>query len=387
MKSVIVDTDAIMALSPIAISAFARRIGWENRGRYRDHADLFFNKTLDAETIFPRTSQLVDYASIVSNLLNVFSDQLGRDQEDIYQDLLTAEYDVFRIRALSAHDDGTIGIESGIDLIEQAKETMLAAACATASPQPVYRAGANKEASDFLSTVRLGQTQHGSYVVNLLNRVPPLLQQSMIQDWPPMADEPIERKVSRSLASALSALRKSAEEVIGGNGLESFENYVQEGVSANICEALSRMIQSVDTVELSLNWADTRPVPLVSTIFRFDDSDGVIFREAARKLREKRPRSNVTLYGVVNKLTRSYDADDGLVTFKTNIDGQIQSVTAVLDQSNYNEAVSAHRSKYPVIVGGDLERVGSRWRLTSASIQVIEVTADEEDQESDSGAT
>ena len=35
-------------------------------------------------------------------------------------------------------------------------------------PQPVYRAGANREAADLLRQMRLGQTNQGSFVVTLL---------------------------------------------------------------------------------------------------------------------------------------------------------------------------------------------------------------------------
>ena len=137
MKSLIVDTDALMAVSPSAISAFARKNGWTRQEKYREYADIYSLASSREETILPRTKQIVDYPSIVSNLLRVFSDQLGRDQEEIFRRLVDAENDVFRVRALKADDDGTIDIEGGVDLISQAKEAMLAAACSTSSPQPV----------------------------------------------------------------------------------------------------------------------------------------------------------------------------------------------------------------------------------------------------------
>ncbi|WP_143710440.1 hypothetical protein [Tabrizicola sp. TH137] len=378
MRSLIVDEDAIAAVSPAAIAAFARSLGWEVQGRYRDFADIYSNKDMGAETLIPKSSRIVDYVSIVSTLLEVFSEQMGRDQEEVYHRLIDAENDVFRVRAIDAYDDGSIGVEAGISMIEQAKEALLAAACSISSPQPVYRAGANKEAMDFLKTVRLGQTRQGSYVVNLLSKVPPTLQHTLVEEWAPLADEPIERRVSRRLVDGLAALRGAAEEVGSGRGLETFEASVANGVSANLCEALARMIGSVNRIELSLEWAFTRPVPKKISRFNFGDDDAAIFREAARKLREKRPRPSVTLYGVVNKLARKQEDYDGTVSLKADIDGQLQSVTASLDQANYEAAVMAHRSKFPVVVNGDLERIGSRWHLTNANVKAIEATVDED---------
>ena len=306
---------------------------------------------------------------------------MERSQDEIYRRLVDAEHDVFRIRALEADEDGTIDIEGGVDLFAQARETLLAAACATSNPQPVYRAGANKEASDFMKTVRLGQTGHGSFIINLLNKVPPQIQPSLIAEWGPFSDEPIERKVSRRLAGALVSLRKSAEEASSGTGLESFEAAVGNGVSANLCEALAKMIGSVDDVELALDWAETRPAPDASLLIKFNGDDAAIFREAARKLREKRPQPNVVLYGIVHKLSRDHQQLDGTVTLKADIDGAVQSVTATLDKSNYESAVEAHGHKYPVVVNGDLERVGSRWRLTNAGVRVLEASVDDEEED------
>ena len=376
MRSLITDQEAIAAISPTAIAAFARSLGWEVRGRYRDFADIYSNNELGAETLIPKTSRVVDYVSIVSNLLQIFSQQTERDQEEIYHRLIDAENDVFRVRAIDAFDDGSIAIESGLNMIEQAKEAILAAACSISAPQPVYRAGANKEAMDFLKTVRLGQTRQGSYIVNLLNKVPPTLQHTLVEEWAPLADEPIERRVSRRLVDGLGALRSAAEEVGSGRGLETFEASVSRGVSANLCESLSKMIASVNKIELSLEWASTRPVPNKVARFSFGDDDAAIFREAARKLREKRPRPSVVLYGVVNKLARKQEDYDGTVTLKAEIDNQLQSVTATLDQGNYDTAVMAHKQKFPVVVNGDLERVGSRWHLTNASVRAIEATID-----------
>lgn len=50
---------------------------------------------------------------------------------------------------------------------------------------------------------------------------------------------------------------------------------------------------------------------------------------------------------------------EGLVTLKAEVDEKVQSVNAVLDQTNYSVAVRAHDARNPVIVNGDLERIGT----------------------------
>ena len=67
-------------------------------------------------------------------------------------------------------------------------------------------------------------------------------------------------------------------------------------------------------------------------------------------------------------LKRDKAETDGTVTLLTSIEGQNQSVKAVLKQSDYERAVSAHKEKAPVVMKGDLERLGQRWRLLNPSI-------------------
>jgi hypothetical protein len=71
-------------------------------------------------------------------------------------------------------------------------------------------------------------------------------------------------------------------------------------------------------------------------------------------------------------LKRDHEDVEGLVTLKAMVDEKPQSVRAVLDQSNYSIAMRAHEHKAPVIVKGDLERVGQRWQLTNAQVTSLD---------------
>ncbi len=82
-------------------------------------------------------------------------------------------------------------------------------------------------------------------------------------------------------------------------------------------------------------------------------------------------------------LTRCLDAlerddgeTDGTTTLQTYIDGRVLSVTAVLSQSDYDRAIQAHRDNVPVVMKGDLERFGRRWRMRNP--RIVDVLTDEE---------
>jgi hypothetical protein len=376
MKAHIMDTEALCAISPAAIAAFARSEDWFKVEGYGAHADVYAGSNRP-EIIVPRTDMLADYASAVSRLIEIFATCTGSDELAVYRDLVDADRDVVRVSVLSTETDGSVALDAGVRIVAQAREMLLAAACAVRSPQPVYRPHANQEADDYMRRVKLGQTEHGSFVVTLLSPVPPLLDPA--QDpthgstWANLNDEPLERMVTRRLMEALEASRHAAEMALSGNAA-AFEKAVAAGVSANLCEAVAGLIEQSDGLDVSLTWARTRPAPQAPRKVAFSSKDVEILKEAARTFRQQQPRADVTLFGVVHKLNTQGEVA-GVVTLKAMVDDRVQPVSAVLDQANYGVAVHAHAVKTPVIVTGDLERVGHRWQMTNVNVR--ELPADE----------
>lgn len=370
MRAQILDAEALRAVSPAALAAFARQAGWVRMEAFGAHADVYAAEGRP-EIVIPRSNQVGDYASVVSRLLSTFADVFATDELGVYRDLAIADHDVIRVRAVGGAEDGSVPIEDGVVLVGQAREMLLAAACATRIPQSLYRAGANREAAEYMRRVRLGQTEHGSFVVTLLSPVSPALQPPLDPAWVALEDEPIERQVTRRLVGALEASRAAAERVVSGDAVEAFEAAVAEGVSANLCEAMADMIERAELIEVSVTWAKTRPTPEVRHRVTFSRPDADVLREVGRVFRERQPRPDVTLFGSVVRLRREDAEVDGQVTFKALIDDREQSVVAILDQSNYGVAVRAHGERNPVVLRGDLARVGQRWRLENASIREL----------------
>ncbi len=366
MKVEIQDRDALLAVSPAALSAYARSAGWTKAKPYGDFSDVYVNEELP-EIIVPRTDRLGDYASVVRQLLQMFAAAADLDQLSLYRDLAVADRDAVRLRVEDDAADGTVSLERGLSLVRDTQRMVLAAACSLSNPQPVYRPGANKEARRFLEQVRLGQTEQGSYGVTLLSPVvPPPLQVSLNPDLTP-DQEPLARAVTRRLASALAATRQATERAVSGES-NAFSHAVPSGVSANFCEALVGLAESFPSVEASVIWARTRPMPRARDTFRFAASDAPILREAARVFRDRSPRPDVVLFGVVHRLKREEDETEGTITVRTSIDGKTQSVVAVLEPEDYDRAIEAHQAREPVLLKGDLERQKQRWRLRHSRI-------------------
>ena len=164
------------------------------------------------------------------------------------------------------------------------------------------------------------------------------------------------------LVEALTAVRQATERTAAGDK-EAFGDAVAQGVSANLCEALVRLVEPFPTLDVGVSWAQTRPLAIASNVVPFGQADAALLREAARTLRDRAPRPDVDLYGFVRLLKRGEEDDDGIIGLATTIDGQRQAVKVVLERVDYERAIQAHHDRAPVVLNGDLDRMGQRWRL------------------------
>ena len=364
MKARIIDGAALRAVSPQSLRAYAQAEGWTATEAYGDHSQVFV-KPGAGEAIIPGTTALGDYASVVAQLIAVFARAETRDELQVYRDLSVADRDVVRVRSPQADDAGSVLIEAGVDLVVYSRDLVLSAACSAWSPRATYRAGKIKQADDYMSRVRLGQTEHGSFVVTLLAPVPPSLEPQGAL-WPDEADEPYERRVTRRLASGLDAAAAAIEKQnLGGAGISVFEDAVQRGVSANLCEAAAYLSEQGAGVEVSITWARTRPTPRARWVRSFTRAEGEMLAEVARIFHEKQPRPDEQVEGVVVKLAREKGEAEGRVTLRARIDDQWTSVQTTLQPDLYELANQAHVARAPVVISGTLERVKQRWHLTS----------------------
>ena len=76
----------------------------------------------------------------------------------------------------------------------------------------------------------------------------------------------------------------------------------------------------------------------------------------------------MVLFGKVGRLSRDDEDEDGRITMHAAVDGQTQSVTAVLSWTDYEMAIIAHHGEVVIGLEGDLERVGQRWHMRNPRV-------------------
>jgi hypothetical protein len=376
MKVTVRDTAALHALKPLETAAYLRSKGWRKDADLNGKGNIWLLRSEadeDIDVTLPLHRDLADYTLRMGELLHTLSYAEQRSELDILRDLQTTAADLIRIRASSREaESGSLPLERAVNFVERSRDMMLAAACAALIKRSVYANRKHAQAMKYLDRARMGQTEHGSYVLTILSPVTPELRATQselrLQVEP---SEPYERMVTHTLIDALAALGDAAREAAlqeGSMDMRPFEAAVPRGVSANLCEAVVGLstVGSDGALDVQVAWSRSRPAGgnLAERVFL--DSDSIrIIEEAGRRFRATSTIDDYEVQGSVMRLERGADATEGDVTIMAYIDDQPRRVVVRLGPENYSQAVQAHDERRLVACAGDLAREGKIYRLQS----------------------
>lgn len=355
---------SLREITPTALSHYARSKGWIKVGVYGEYSDIYATDG-KPEIVVPRSDIIGDYELVVSDLIEIFSKVLNRNDTSVYRDLTVADRDVMRVKALEASPDG-LPFENAHAMVVRTRDMLVAAANSLGDTRRVYRANTGGKVADYLRKMRLGDTESGSFALVLIS--PPIAPQSKHSTFGDRYDvSPMERRVTERLSEALFAVRYATENMNRGYSY-GFEQAVEYGVSANLCEAVGKLAQSVSTFDISFNWAMTHPSDAIRGPVSFSREDVPILKKAASNFRMPELEYGRLLSGFVYRLTRDRGSRYGIVSMRASVEGTSRSVVAELDKRDYERAAETHTYNSRISLIGDLERVGQRLYLRNASV-------------------
>lgn len=362
MSSELLRSDLAAGLQPDAVQAYLRARGWEDDGPEGPGARAYVKHGAGtgAEVLVPTRPTAPDYGQVTSLLIERLAKIEGVSREVILRDLALAGYDVLRVRVLDA-DDGSVDLERGIAVFQQARAALVAAANAAAAkaPRRNYAGRQHESVGAFLERVKLGQTERGSYVVPLLTPYAfDVLNTTLLPgEW-------FGRRVMRKLTTSLTAVDKalSAADLQSG---QSFVDAAPQGVSANLCLALGRLVEAAGKVELSVRWASAEPEPSEAPPLRLVEQTAPALLRAAAHLAEADPPPAEPIVGFVTKLV----GDDAVV--ETWLDGRLRNVRLSIEERHRETFADAWQDRRRIYLDGKLEREGKRLNLTDVTTALV----------------
>ncbi|PXX28032.1 MULTISPECIES: hypothetical protein [Burkholderia] len=359
-------------VSSYQLRAYLEHKQWFEDGKIRNVATTWHRQdNEDAEVVLP-FSYVKDYRQRIRDALASIASFEGRAVHEVLNEVKRLFANVITIRVV--HDDtndGTIPINDGVLLIAKAKDLLSAAARSLYAKRKQFTRGAPKEAKEYLETLLLGQTEIGSYVVNVIAPV------QMVGDGSNnVTTIPLAQAITSNLVAGLSALEKATATYEEKGDLGAFDEAVLAGASSNMCDALLGFSGEKHNRNFEIT-VTAAPSPLFETEpakFMFNGRYVEALEKATGYYKGDYILPERRLTGYITKLSRPKDETSGTITIDSTVGDVERKVQVELMGDDYHQAVVAHDNSKMVRVEGDVHiKSKSAQLLNPKNFGVIEI--------------
>ncbi|WP_153065380.1 hypothetical protein [Xanthomonas arboricola] len=331
---------------------------WFEDGKIRNVATIWHTLgDKNAEVVLPIPT-VKDYQQRIRDALIDIASFEQRSIAKVVGEVKRLFSNVITIRVVHEDTrDGTIPINDGVLLVSKAKELLSAAAQAVYSKRRHFSGRTPKIAREYLDTLLLGQTEIGSYVVNVI-----LPQQQnggpdQSRSDPSVANAiDLSQAITSKLVMGLDALAIASLSYEEQGKLKVFDAAVASGASANLCDALLGFSGERYNREFEITVAPA-PSPLFNSPprnFSFDGKRVEVLQQASGYYKDDYWLQNRILIGHITTLVRRKGETSGTITLDATLGEVERKIRVTLTGDDYHLAVIAHDKRHLVKVQGNV---------------------------------
>ncbi len=360
------DRVALESLSVLGVRAYLSSRDWVGDGPWgrRRLATLYLKeqggKTWDL--VVPNLDTVADYARRMLEIVDTLAQVEERTQLEVFYDLKNAGGDIIRLTARNGKSGQEMSLKDSSDLLSDAYDMLVAAARSVENPQAVHRGRISSDVAEYLDAVRPLPHQFDSYALALHSPAP--VGVGPQQDLGDEYHIPLARQATLQLSRALQSIIDAVGESISGDTLEPFQRAVSAGVSANLCSSVAGLAEHGHGIEISLNWAQTRPSTFPENLYSFSANSASILRHAAADFRRNEPSAAELITGHIARLERDRPEEfDGRAVILSVRDGRQVRIRVEFAEPDFVRVIQAFRDLSPIGVTGDVHREGNTFVL------------------------
>jgi hypothetical protein len=350
----------------------------------------------DLFVVLPTREDFKDYWERVYEALRAVAFVERRTIDEIAADINYGASDTVAVRLMPDAPSGEAPLSLAYSAMSALRSYVIGSGSALDNNALVLPTRRPLQAESYVNRVRFA-THAGSFILTLalplaeaFNEVSPpsgdhaepdaveTAQEAMFQ----VSAQPFGRRVTNRMAAVAKNAQVLADAVSAGDqGIRAFGQVGRDVPNATELEALSGL-GGADRSPYRLRFAQT---PLASSsrdaiVLQITPGQQRIMADAAVYLRTERPRTDVTVEGVVVRLSRDHHYGPGVVVIEGIADdsGVLRRYHAELAEKDYNEAFRAHGEGLRVVARGDLATRGSyKWLRPARSFAIIPGLEDE----------
>lgn len=347
--------EQLRSLTWVQLRSYLLTGGWRDDGDVGPFASIWHRDEpsyQDAEVVLPMSQNARDFWPRLADAAIAIAGFEKRSPAEVISDAMGHLADVIRVR-VQAPDvtGGTIPINDGVRLNQHGRDLMTASAVTALEKRRHFSGRKKAETIAYLDGLRLGQTGHGSYIINIIAPLPPER-----LDQPTLEHVPLTSVVTANLTAGLEALDHAIETFEPGGSRLVFEEAVARGASANMCDALVGLsgLNKQRSVEISISPSRSGPTPPPTRTFTYSTEKIAQVAEASLYYKQDYVVQNRVVQGFIKRLDRPHGQEIGTVWVDTQVEGVQRIVAIDLGPTDYHEATLAHDRTEVVRCNGDV---------------------------------
>ena len=373
MSNPVYDERKLRSVSCAALAAYLSAHEWKKVADWAERATVY-GKTADGreQRIWvPVRETFADYADNMERSIQVLAQTENRAPDTILVELQATASDSIRVTTLHSQSERSLSLQDAGALFRESLAMLAAAARSAKKPRRAYRGALPTDAVDYLKSISPAPTAFSAFDLTLLSPIPPRYdgEKPRVDQIAKMSFEhPFARRAVLRLKDGLRATQEAVADVKQQGDFASFNDGVQAGVSANLCDAMLGLIQLSGEfsggLSVDVRWAPTRPMngkQFVSIPFSAHDAE--IIRMAADHLRSRASYSDEHLLADVVGLEREPEDFDGRAQLLAEIDDHSRRLSVTFDLTDFHTVITAFQERRQIELDGDLHPAGRGYEL------------------------
>jgi hypothetical protein len=305
------------------------------------------------------------------------AESTGLSRKSVEASIQNLYVDVTEFRAA---DDilihGSIPVEAGFSLISTARTLLRTSATTSRGPKALINGNYSRPGERIVENARFGHTIPGSYILPMLVPIsrPQRGSDSLLHDpSSPSLFEPEERRATRTMAQALSAIQNRVVEPDRVPGATVITDLIVAGVSREMVGALHQVVSdaSVTTFDASFRWASgfQEPQKLPSRV-EIPAGAADVLKRTFDLMRPLKKTKTENLTGHIVQLRDDDSVIFGDVSIRTMRNGRTSEVDVRLRGPELQQAHRWFEDRELLIVEGEVESTPGKGLHIDAPVRV-----------------
>ena len=387
MSNLIHDERKLRSVSCAALTSYLGAREWKKVADWAERATVY-GKTIDGreQRIWvPVRETFADYADNMERSIQILAQTENRAPDAILVELQATASDSIRVTALHGQSERALSLQDARALFRDSLAMIAAAARSAKKPRRAYRGVLPTDAATYLNSISPAPTTFNTFDLTLLSPIPPRYsdEQLRIGQITQMSFEhSFARRAVIRLKNGLRATQEAVTDVKRQGDFASFDDAVQAGVSANLCDAVLGLVllsgEFGGGLSVDIRWAPTRPMnggQFVSIPFSTHDAE--IIRAAGDRLRASASYPDEQVLADVVRLEREPEEFDGHAQLLADIDDQSRRLSVTFAPTDFATVITAFRERRQIELDGDLHPAGRGYELRNPrNVRLLEDPAE-----------